>query len=241
MAPAPRFSVATQQEMILNAAVQSISETSVTDFTMASVARLAKLSMGSIYKFVQSKEDIVLALAHQSFTHLSATFQKVLALPLSAPEKLVAVCLISPAKTQLFEFEHDLQSYATNEAVIRRASPMWTNKMIEACGHCEAIFKLTLANDIKAGELEQVPNLNEVIEEIVISGWAMTVGYEEVRRVKQTSEVIDGTDSLQEPLALNDPMVRSMVRLLNTYPWRKPITQQSLQLIEQQLISLDLR
>jgi AcrR family transcriptional regulator len=241
MAPAPKYSPEQQQTMILDAAVQCIHESSITDFTMAKIARLAGLSMGSVYKFAQSKEDIILALAHQSFSHVSAMFEQVLKLPLSTPEKALAVTLISPKKLQYFDFDYELQSYATNEAVIKRASPLWTSKVIEACNYCEQNFKLAIMEGINAGELLDVPNLTDVIEEIIVSGWAMTVGYDQVQRVKQRQQIIEGTDSLLEPLAINDPIIRSSIRLLNSYPWQSPITQDSLVRIEQALIKLELR
>ncbi|MBQ4837861.1 MULTISPECIES: TetR/AcrR family transcriptional regulator [Pseudoalteromonas] len=241
MAPAPKYDQQTQRKMILAAAEQCINEASITDFTMAKIARIAGLSMGSVYKFVQSKEDIVLALANESFTHLSSIFDQVLGLELSAPEKIIAISLISPLKLQLFEFDYALQTYATNEAVIKKGSTYWTGKIIEAQSRCESSFKLALVEAINAGELEDVPNLSEAIEEIIISGWAMTVGYEQVQRVQQTKQIIEGTDSLLAPLPLNHPIIRSSVRLLNSYPWRQPINDASLKHIEQKLIALDLR
>jgi AcrR family transcriptional regulator len=241
MAPAPKFTPEQQQEMILDAAVQCIHESSITDFTMAKIAGLAGLSMGSVYKFVQSKEDIILALAHQSFSHASATFERVLQLPLSTPEKVLAVTLIAPKKLQCFDFDYELQSYATNEAVIKRASQLWTAKVIEACNFCEQNFKLAIIEGINAGELQDTPDLTEVIEEIIVSCWAMTVGYDQVQRVKQRQQIIEGTDSLLEPLTINDPIVRSLIRLLNTYPWQTPISQDSLDRIEQALFKLELR
>ena len=118
---------------------------------------------------------------------------------------------------------------------------MWTSKVIEACNYCEQNFKLAIMEGINAGELLDVPNLTEVIEEIIVSGWAMTVGYDQVQRVKQRQQIIEGTDSLLEPLAINDPIIRSSIRLLNSYPWQSPITQDSLVRIEQALIKLELR
>ncbi|MDK1288389.1 TetR/AcrR family transcriptional regulator [Pseudoalteromonas umbrosa] len=241
MAPAPKYDQQTQQKMILSAAEQCINESSITDFTMAKIARIAGLSMGSVYKFVQSKEDIVLALANESFIHLSNIFNQVLALKLTAPEKIIAISLISPQKLQLFEFDYALQTYATNEAVIKKGSNYWTGKIIEAQSRCESSFKVALAEGINAGELEAVPNLSEVIEEIIISGWALTVGYEQVQRVQQTKQIIEGTDSLLASLPLNHPIIRSSVRLLNSYPWKQPLTDASLNHIEQQLITLNLR
>ena len=241
MAPAPRYSPEKQKEMILSAAVECINESSVTDFTMAKIARLAGLSMGSVYKFVQSKEDIILALAYESFTHASEVFAKVLSLPLTTPEKVLAVGLISPKALQRYPFDYELQSYATNEAVIKRASSMWTQRMIEASTRCEQAFKLALTHGINSGELEEVPNLAEIIEEIIISGWAMTVGYEQVQRIKQTQQITEGTASFLEPLSLNHPIIRSNIRLLNSYPWQQPISEQSLLQIESKLQNLKLR
>lgn len=241
MAPAPKFSPEKQQEMILDAAIECIQASSITDFTMAKVAKLAGLSMGSVYKFVQTKEDLILALAYQSFTHASKIFDQVLNLPFAAHEKILAVSLVSPKALQLFDFCYELQSYATNEAVIKRASAMWTTKMIEASNQCEQIFKLTLTDGINAGELKAVPNLAEVIEEIIISGWAMTVGFEQVQRVRQTQQIVDGTASLLEPLPLNHPIIRSTLRLLNSYPWQTPLNQASLEKIDAELKKLNLR
>ncbi|MCF2858411.1 TetR/AcrR family transcriptional regulator [Pseudoalteromonas sp. SMS1] len=241
MAPAPKYDQQTQQKMILQAAEQCINESSVTDFTMAKIARVAGLSMGSVYKFVQSKEDIVLALAYQSFVHVSKIFDQVLALPISTPEKILAISLIAPQRLQCFEFDYELQTYATNEAVIRKGSSYWTSKIIEASSRCESAFKLALTDGINSGELKDVPNLGEVIEEIIISGWAMTVGYEQVQRVQQTKQIVEGTDSLQQPLELEHPIIRSSVRLLNSYPWQAPLTNDSLINIEQQLTALNLR
>jgi AcrR family transcriptional regulator len=57
MVPAPKFSPQQQEEKILTAAAQCIAETSLMDFTMSSIAKRAGLSMGSIYKHIQTKED----------------------------------------------------------------------------------------------------------------------------------------------------------------------------------------
>jgi len=241
MAPAPKHSAEKQQELILNAAAESISESSITDFTMAKVARLAGLSMGSVYKFVQSKEDMVLALACQSFEYASSIFATVLNLPLSAPEKIVAISLIAPKKMQRFEFDYELQSYSTNEAVIRRASPMWTDKILKASESCEQTFKISMTEGIAAGELKEVPNLSQVIEDILISSWSMAVGYEMVRRVKQTKEIVEGTATVNEALEIDHPIIRSLIRLLNSYPWQQPIDDESLVRIQAELTKLDLR
>lgn len=99
--PAAKYSGEKQQEMIFSAAVECIRESSTTEFTMASIVKKAMLSMGSVYKFVQSKEDIVTALASEAFDYRSSVYARVLNLTLSAPEKILSISLISPAKVEM--------------------------------------------------------------------------------------------------------------------------------------------
>ena len=77
MAPAPKYSPQEQEEIILNAAAECIAETSLLDFTMSSISKAAKLSMGSIYKHVQCKEDIIFALATSVFQFQSNIFSQI--------------------------------------------------------------------------------------------------------------------------------------------------------------------
>ena len=61
MAPAPRFSPEEQEKLIICAAITTIVQSSLLDFSMSKIAKLAGLSMGSVYKFVQCKEDVLIA------------------------------------------------------------------------------------------------------------------------------------------------------------------------------------
>lgn len=241
MAPAPKYSHKKQLEMILDAAAECIEASSVMDFTMAKVARIAGLSMGSVYKHVQSKEDIILALAHSTFVHISKIFTQVLALPITTPEKIIAISLIDPKKLQFFKFDNELLPYATNEGVISRASTTWTEKMIIANTTCEQSFKLALTDGINSGELESERYLSETIEEIILGSWALNVGYEQIQRIQQIRQIEAGTDSLLEPLSVNDPIIRSSIRFLNSYPWQQPLTSDSLKTVLKTLKEIELR
>ncbi|WDT87557.1 TetR/AcrR family transcriptional regulator [Alteromonas sp. 009811495] len=241
MAPAPKFSVEEQQVKIVNAAIECILTSSVTSFTMANVASKAELSMGSVYKHFQCKEDIVMALAHQSFSHISTVFQRVFDLALTTPEKVIAICLLSPEKMQCFPFANELESFATNDAVIQKASAQWTQKMIDAGARCEQTFKARLSDGITADEFKDAVNVEEFIEEITVSGWAMNVGYEQVLRVQQSRQIVEGTASIMAPLSPSDPLIRSMIRLINSYPWRHPLTQDAVTRVVNLLTELHFR
>lgn len=239
--PAPKFSTEEQQIKIIDAAVECILASSVTSFTMAKVASKSGLSMGSVYKHFQCKEDIVMALAFESFSHITSVFQQVLDLELSTPEKIIAISLLSPEKLQRFPFDSELESFATNDAVIRKATPRWTQKMIDAGAGCEAMFKARLSDGIKPDELIQTVNVDEFIEEITVSSWAMMVGHERVLRIQQSKQIIEGTASLLAPLDVNEPLIRSMIRLINSYPWQQPLTLQTVNRIVSLLTELNFR
>jgi hypothetical protein len=113
--------------------------------------------------------------------------------------------------------------------------------MIEASTHCENAFRQTLCQGINSGELESCQDHGQLMEEIIVSTWSMAVGYEQVQRVRQSRQIIEGTSSVMDSLKLDDPIVRSMVRLINSYPWKYPLDENSLRSTESELIKLDLR
>jgi len=223
MAPAPKYSPQEQEEIILNAAAECICETSLLDFTMSSVSRAAGLSMGSIYKHVQCKEDIIFALATRVFRYHSNIFKKIMAMPLTTPEKIAAIALLNPDKIQVYSFDRHLESSVANELVISRVSSLWTERMLKAHEDCEQVFNKCMHQAAYSGELTLNGNTEDMIEEINLGCWALLMGYQYVERVVQIRHITEGTDSLTEPLALDAPAIRSMQRLLNSYQWQIPL------------------
>ncbi|MCB4436657.1 hypothetical protein LHL20_10500 [Alteromonas sp. McT4-15] len=69
----------------------------------------------------------------------------------------------------------------------------------------------------------------------------MNVGYEQVLRVQQSRQLVEGTASIMAPLSPSDPLIRSMIRLINSYPWRHPLTQDAVTRVVNLLTELDFR
>ncbi|MBL4898561.1 MAG: TetR/AcrR family transcriptional regulator, partial [Colwellia sp.] len=178
MAPAPKYSLQEQEGMILDAAAQCIELSSLIDFTMSAVAKAAGMSMGSIYKHVQCKEDIIFALAIRVYHHRSHVFENVMALELTTPEQLIGITLLNPLKTQVYAFDAHLDAFITNELVVQRTSPLWRERMIDAHQHCEALFSRCMSQAAHSGELSGDGDIEQLIEEINLGGWAVTVGYQ---------------------------------------------------------------
>lgn len=241
MVPAPKFSPQEQEELILNAAADCIWESSVLDFTMSAVSKLAGLSMGSVYKHVQSKEDIIIALSMRSFAYMSEVFAKVLSLDLTTPEKIAGIALLSDEKIQVYPFDQELKSLATNPAILKRASPMWIERMFRCSQKCEAQFSKAMHKAAFSGELKLNGNTEQEIEEFNLGCWAMMVGFEEVDTIRYSNTILEGTDNLEQGAETDSTMIKCVKRYVNTYEWQQPLTDESIEKVSKQLQELGFR
>lgn len=241
MAPAPKYSMQEQEDMILDAAAKCIEKTSLIDFTMSAVSKEAEMSMGSIYKHVQCKEDIIFALAIKVYRQHSAIFKEILELPLTTPERIMGITLLNPLKIQLYPFDAHLDAFVANELVVTKTSPMWTERMISAHQNCEQIFYQCMKQAAHSQELTCVGDIDEMIEEINLGGWSLTIGYQNVERIKQIRQVALGTAQLHEPVSIDSSIVRIFTRFINSYQWQEPLNQAGIEKTVQLLITRGLR
>ena len=131
MAPAPRHSPDEQEKIILNAAVTCIGQSSILDFTMSALSKESELSMGSIYKHIQTKEDVFVALATQMYKELHQVFSTILNLAIPFPLRLIALQLTGKESACCFEFGGHLEMLVSNEAVLQRASSNWLERILQ--------------------------------------------------------------------------------------------------------------
>ena len=183
MAPAPRFSAEEQEKLIICAAIKAIEESSLLDFSMSAIAKLAGLSMGSVYKFVQCKEDVLIALATRMYQERQQVFKKVLSLELTSPERIIAASLLDFSKVQMYNFDSQLESIVNTDAMMKRCSSRWLTQMI-ACGErCQTMFQSFLQVAAMSGELTSG---ERDIEEINLGTWSLSVGYFQTVRLHQS-------------------------------------------------------
>ena len=228
MAPAPRFSTEEQERLIICAAIKAIEESSLLDFSMSAIAKLAGLSMGSVYKFVQCKEDVLIALATRMYQERQAVFKKVLALPLTTPERIIAASLLDFSKVQMYNFDNQLESIVNTEAMMKRCSQRWLTQMITCGERCQTMFQQFMQAAADSGELTSG---SRDIEEINVATWSLSVGYFQTVRLHhcRNNEPLDLSDasenSTDEMLALapDNIHIRAMQRLVNTYDWQQKI------------------
>ncbi len=244
MAPAPRFSAQEQERLIICAAIKAIEESSLLDFSMSAIAKLAGLSMGSVYKFVQCKEDVLIALATRMYQQRQGVFKKVLALPLTTPERIIAISLLDFSKVHMYNFDNQLESIVNTEAMMKRCSERWLSQMI-ACGEqCQTMFQQFLQNAADSGELTSG---ERDIEEINLATWSLSVGYFQTVRLHhcwqndfdETAE--NNAKATAAVLTPEDLHICSMQRLVNSYDWQRNVTRDDLTNICKHLENAELR
>ena len=240
MAPAPRFSAEEQEKLIICAAIKAIEDSSLLDFSMSAIAKLAGLSMGSVYKFVQCKEDVLIALATRMYQERQSVFKKVLALPLTTPERIIAASLLDFSKVQMYNFDNQLESIVNTDAMMKRCSQRWLTQMI-ACGErCQTMFQQFMQAAADSGELTSG---NRDIEEINLGTWSLSVGYFQTVRLHHCRLSNQKENSSDEMLALapDDLHIRTMQRLVNSYDWQQKIADDDIKKVCQTLTNAGLR
>ncbi len=226
MAPAPRFSPEEQEARILDAAQQCIEETSLLDFTMAAVAKTTGISMGSVYKHVQSKEDVLVALATKMYQEIYPIWQTVLQMPLSFPEHLMALFMVTPQKLHHYSFGVHLEKLILNEVVLQRASAHWVRQLVEAELRLDETFKSEVRHAIEQEELlVTTEKIGALQEEMCVGLWSLHVGFLQVDYQIQARQKIGMEAPTAFPLDPQHPFVQAAKRLINAFPWQQPLEQ----------------
>jgi AcrR family transcriptional regulator len=243
MAPAPKFSPEEQEKLILFAAVTAIEKSTLLDFSMSSIAKLSGLSMGSVYKFVQCKEDVLIALATKMYQEKQRVFSQVLLLPLTTPERIIALSLLDFSKVQMYSFDDQLESIVNTCAIMKRSSPRWLDYMINCSKVCEHSFQVLLQDAVNSKEL---PSGASEMEQINIGAWSLAVGYFHTVRLQHDRSTPQASHSSENkgsiaPLATNNVHILNLQRFMNAFDWQQKVSSQDIEKVAQQLTALALR
>lgn len=228
--PPARFTPQEQENLVLSAAAECIEAKSLIAFTMSDVSKASGLSMGSVYKHVQSKEDVLVALVVKSMQHMHGVFEEFFALDLTAPEKVIGSVLWTPDKLYLHPFGVHMEMMVRNEAVLAKASPRWLNTMTQIDLSMEALFKNAMEKAFDAGEMTvESDERAKVIEELMVGIWSLNVGFVQVAYQRGSRAPHQNTAPLPFPLPLNHPLVAAARRLINSYEWKVPLDEKSIE------------
>ncbi|HCS25856.1 MAG TPA: TetR/AcrR family transcriptional regulator [Spongiibacteraceae bacterium] len=222
MAPAPRFTPDEEQEIVLDAAVACIEESSLLGFTIGAIAKRAGLSVGSLYKHVQSKEDLLVALATRLSRHTRQLYGEILGSDLSSPQRIIALSLLNPEKTRLFNFDEHLNTLVCSEAILRRASSQWLAQMREAAESIDQMFAEFFHAAADSGELS-VKDEGE-LSTLSMGCWSMCAGFQHIALMRHVRGSEQQEGLLKYPLEPDDYPIVCTQRLLNTYQWQAPLT-----------------
>jgi AcrR family transcriptional regulator len=222
MSPAPRYTHVEEERLVLDAASKCIAASSLLDFKMSAIAGEAGISIGSVYKHVQSKEDVMVALAARMSACTKKVLEDVLAIPLSTPERLIGIFLLNPLKIHKEPFGVHLEMLTGNDAVLQRASERWAEKLSQLDYLIEDIFieNVQQSEDLKVKEA----NRASLVNELMLGIWSMHAGFVQVAFQRASRKYGDLASPLPFPLSPDHSLVASAMRLINSYPWAKPLT-----------------
>ena len=227
-----------QQALILRSAAKIIEASSLLDFTMSAIAKEAGISIGSLYKHVQTKEDVLLALATEMFRNHAWRFQRAFALPLTTPERLIAVNLADNEMVGLYAFESNLELMVTNEAILERGSAGWLERMYQAERHSYDICLDLLAEAERRGELRCEGEPGACFDLIITGIWAMTVGFLHVnRQIGKLGNYRAGLTGAG-PNAPEGPQVQAVKAFLNSFSWETPLSDAGIRKACDQLVEI---
>lgn len=233
MCPAAKHSPAEQEQLILTAAAEVIEQSSLMDFTMSAIAKTAGMSMGSIYKHVQTKEDVLIALDVMLLKRELKVYQQLSDLPLTTPEKLIASCLFDYGKTTLYAFDVQLDLLVGNEAIINRGSPTWVERMHQEGMAIGDFFNDMLLQAQQSGEMTPQGDPVQEVEDLSLGLWALDVGNMRVS--------LAGCTGFVPPFEIKCPQIGNTKRFINSFDWRKPLDDEGIERASESLKAAGLR
>lgn len=239
MCPAPKYTTEKQVEMILSAAVNVIEASSLLDFKMTSIAKEAGLSVGSLYKHVQSKEDLIILLACEMSEHIYGLMMTIHDAPLNMPQKLIALPLLDPKKTQRFSFDLDLEILSSSEPVLRRCSPMWKARFLALENKISEMCVQKNMDCFKSGEF--IGDNIEEAEELNFGNWAMSIGFRQISSYFEVLSQHMPPQGCVDSSALGNRSINAIMRFINAYSWKQPLTLEGIELTKQALVKLGYR
>lgn len=240
--PAPKHSFAEQERLVLDAAVQSILDSSLIDFKMSTIAKNAGLSMGSVYKHIQSKEDVLVALSVRLDKQATVAVREVLALPYPLPVKIVAINLLSQEAMYLYPFGYQLMTMLSSQDLLAKASEKWLNKLTVASEEIKLCFEQALRQAVQSKELLCDEDEQEsLIEEFILLNWAVSIGFPQIVNHPHDVYLTAEKRNVNVPLSIDHPLIRATIRMTNSYPWKNPISIETLKEVEQILKSRGMR
>lgn len=229
MCAAKRQTSQEQETTVFDAAIKCIEETSLLNFTMAAIAKEANLSIGSVYKHVQSKEDVLLAVAVRMMKHQREVFSKTTSLPLTTPERLIGNMFLSPHKLNLYSFGVHLEMLICNEVVLERASSLWRERLMYGEREISEVFASPIYQAFDSGELMLDRKDFKQVMDVSIGLWSLFAGFVQVSYQKKARGLEGTADEVPPPMDPDHILVKGAQHLINTLPWEKPLDDQGIE------------
>jgi AcrR family transcriptional regulator len=218
MCPAAVHTLREQESIILDAAARLVERTSLLDFTMSGLSKEAGLSVGSIYKHMQTKEDVLLSLNTEALMQRHGVYQRIFALPLSTPERLMGSSLFDCTIVNRTSFDDQLSMFVFNDAILNRGSERCVSRMLEWRFSIIGLFENLLRAAVTNSELRHEGDPQPLLDRLYSGLWFLNVGH---RTVASQSRGHD--ESLSLVVGRESSLVGNLRLLINAFDWIEPL------------------
>src|SRR5262249_40311344 len=145
----------------------------------------AGLSIGSIYKHMQSKEDVLIALNAEALKHRHGIYLRTFALALSTPEKLMAASLFDYKLVNRTSFDDQLSLFVFNDAILNRGSERWVSVLHEWRMANKKLFEDLMKSAIASSELRHDGDPQPVLDRLYTGLWLLQAGHRDIASQKR--------------------------------------------------------
>lgn len=197
----------TREKLILENAREIVKNDGIFEFKMSSIAKVSKLSIGTLYMHFLSKEDVIIALACEAIKELQCFFIQANELDFTHKQKLLAFTFASHIRRSKENFVCELEQIVTNTSVRNRASKQRTKEHDDLIQKTISIVKSTILKAVKEDKLS-LEKEEDICNNMLFGLWSLSLG---------SLSILELNIFEKHDLDIKNPLVQNAAHLINSY------------------------
>ena len=203
-----------RERLILDSAWQLVASEGFLALKMSELARLAEVSVGTLYVHFASKEDLIVAMAMDAWAGMEQVLVSALESESSPTRRLLAFTIMGHRYNIENPIRFEASQLAAVPSIWQRASPARHQQVPEACEAFEGRLSPVIQAAIDSGELQAEGNLQRQLEAFNHSLWAAGIGNAYINYVITPESMRD-----EHAERLERDMRRHVIALFKGHGW----------------------
>ena len=203
-----------RERHILDSAWQLVANEGFLALKISELAKIAGVSIGTLYVHFESKEDLIIAMAMDAWKDMEQVLIQALEGEASPVRRLMAFSIMGHRYNIAHPVRFEANQLAGVPSIWQRASLRHHQQVPEGCEAFEGRLKPVIRDAIESGELEKEENLDHQIDAFSHGLWAVGIGNAYINYVITP-------EALREPHdeRLERDVRRHIIALFKGYGW----------------------